>query len=266
MISVEVASALARFFEDTKGCPHDELDRLIAGAGLQEADPRREDRIAGKMKRVRAVLGYAAENDAAAGDKLVTGLIGALRAAGSFRPGDLNFTSPATVTALQEALDAQGYWLAEDGLLRAKTMDGLEGVAMTEALRAYIRRARTAGDDAALKVGTAKDLAEATARHVLVERVGSYPPHGNFQVMMYQAYKELGLEPPTTDHMNAVSGDEWHAVERAIFLLGCAVNRFRNAQGTGHGRPHASLATDEQGRLAAEASALVSEILLDALT
>ena len=93
MISVEVAAALPRFFDDGKGCSHDELDRLIAGVGLQDADPRKDDQIVGKLKRVRAVLGYATENDAAAGDKLVSGLIGALRASGEL-PQRVTRTTP----------------------------------------------------------------------------------------------------------------------------------------------------------------------------
>jgi hypothetical protein len=66
--------------------------------------------------------------------------------------------------------------------------------------------------------------------------------------------------------MDILKGDAWSNIEQAAFLLACAVNRYRNEEGTGHGRPHASLATAEQARLAAEASALVSELLLDALT
>jgi hypothetical protein len=63
-----------------------------------------------------------------------------------------------------------------------------------------------------------------------------------------------------------LSGDAWEGVEKAAFLLACAINRFRNEAGTGHGRPHPCLATDDQARLAAEGSALVSELLLQALS
>lgn len=63
--------------------------------------------------------------------------------------------------------------------LPTASMEGLNGSQMTDALQALVKHARSAGDDAALRIGTAKELTEATARHVLVEKVGSYPAHGN---------------------------------------------------------------------------------------
>lgn len=265
MLSDEVTAALAKFFEGGRGPSHDELDRLIERAGLGRADPRKDDAVAGKMKRIRAVLWHASENDAEAGAKAVSSLIAALRAAGSFRPSEPNYAGEATIVSLQAALDALGYELSADGTVRSKSMEGLEGAQLTDALWSYVRRARTAGDDSALKIGTAKELTEATARHVLVERIGSYPTHGNFPATLWQAYDALGLKPPTKDALEMLQGDAWERVEQAAFLLASTINRFRNEEGTGHGRPHPCLATEAQSRIAAEASALVSELLLEAL-
>lgn len=266
MVSDEVTASLAKFFDGGIGPSHDELDRLVERAGLSAADPRKDDPVAGKMKRVRAVLWYASENDEEAGAKLVSALISSLRAAGSFRPAEQNYAGAATIEALRQALDAIGYDLSPDGVVSMKSIEGLESDKLTDALRAYVRRARTAGDDSALRLGTAKDLTEATARHVLIERVGTYPSHGNFPTTLWQAYDNLGLATPTQDAMNMLTGDAWQNIEQAALLLACAVNRYRNEQGTGHGRPHACLTTPEQGRIAAEASALVSELLLEALS
>lgn len=263
----EVAAALAAFFEGGAGPSHDTLDRLFERAGLAEVDPRRDDAVVGKMKRIRGVLWWASDNDEEAGAALVKALMSAMRAAGCFRPGEDNYPGPSAVEALREALDSYGFELSSDGLLRPKSMEGLEGAALTEALRVYVRRARTSGDDAALKVGTAKDLAEATARHVLVERIGDYPTHGNFPTTLWQTFEVLGLKlPPSFEVVRAIlDGDAWDGIERAAFLLGCAINRYRNEEGTGHGRPHPSLASHEQARLAAEGAALVAELLLDSL-
>src|SRR5712691_2957505 len=180
MVSDEVTASLAKFFEGGLGPSHDELDRLIERAGLGAADPRKDDPVAGKMKRVRAVLWHATENDAEAGAKLVRAVISALRAAGSFRPTEGNYAGAPAIEALQAALDALGYDLSSDGVVRPKSMEGLDGANLTEALWTYVRRARTAGDDSALKIGTAKELTEATARHALTERIGGYPTHGHF--------------------------------------------------------------------------------------
>lgn len=265
MLSDEVALAIAQFFAEGHGPSHDELDRLIARAHLAHVDPRMTDPVAGKVKRVRAVLLYATSNDEDAGQRLVGSLIPALRASGSFRSGDDNYAGDTNIQALQDALSAVGFDLTADGVVNPKSMEGLHGTDLTNALQALVKRARSAGDDAALRIGTAKELAEATARHVLVERVGSYPPHGNFQATLYQAYTVLGVAAPDLADLGALSGDAWESVERALFILACAVNRYRNEAGTGHGRPQTSTASQSQGRLAAEASALVSELLLSQL-
>ncbi|HLI15523.1 MAG TPA: hypothetical protein VKV23_05670 [Acidimicrobiales bacterium] len=207
MLSDEVALAIAQFFAERRGPSHDELDRLIARAGLAHVDPRRTDAVAGKMKRVRAVLLYATSNDEEAGERLVGSPISALRAAGSFRPGDDNYAGAVAVQALQRALSTLGFDLTADGVVNPKSMEGLNGSQMTDALRALVKRARSAGDDAALRIGAAKELTEATARHVLVERVGSYPAHGNFQTTLHQAYTVLGLAAPNPSDLGALVGD-----------------------------------------------------------
>lgn len=72
----EVMSALARFFDEGRGPSHDEFDRLFARAGLRAADPRAAgEGTIGKMKRVRAVLGYAIDNDPEKADVLVKALV-----------------------------------------------------------------------------------------------------------------------------------------------------------------------------------------------
>lgn len=265
MISDEVTSALARFF-DQIGPTHDELDRLFQRTGLMNADPKRgSPEPVGKMKRVRAVLYWAADNDPEAGSDLVKALVEAVRAAGGFRPASENCPGGDAIQALQEAFLNIGYELSASGVLTARLLDGLEGEELTEALWALVRRARSGASDAGLVVGTAKDLCEATARHVLVERTGAYPSGANFQATLWQAFERAGMALPDLVTLKDQANDPWSDVERAGFLLACAVNRYRNAVGSGHGRPIASSATTSQGRIAAEASALVAEMLLKCL-
>ena len=265
MISDEVAGALARFF-DQIGPSHDDLDRLFARAGVMNADPKRGSPTpVGKMKRVRGVLYWASDNDSEAGSDLVRSLIEAVRSVGGFRPGSENYPGEDAVLALQEAFANVGYELGGDGVLRARVLDGLEGADLTEALWSYVRRARSGSSDGALLVGTAKDLTEATARHVLVEKTGTYPTAAHFQATLWQAFERLGLARPDVPRLEVSGEDPWEGVEQSLFLLACAVNRYRNAEGAGHGRPHPSLATAAQGRIAAESAALVAEVLLEVL-
>jgi hypothetical protein len=86
--------------------------------------------------------------------------------------------------------------------------------------------------DAALVTGTGKDLVGAVAAHVLAERFGSYPQTANFPTLLGQAFSATGLcavkQPNPTPQQQ---------LELALYELACAVNRLRNKQGTGHGRP-----------------------------
>ncbi len=262
MLNDEVMTALARFFDEGRGPSHDELDRLVTRAGLRSADPRASgDTTVGKMKRIRAVLGYAIDNEPAKGAALVKSLVGSLRACGCFRGGSDQFAGEASVDALRSSLRNLGMDLDASGTLRPTLLENLEGTELTDALWAYVRRARTGADDPELVIGTAKNLEEAAARHVLKEKTGQYPTHGNFPTALAQAFMLLGLSPST----HQLDRDPYRALQEAIYLLGCAVNRLRNEKGDGHGRPEEAVATRLEGRLSSEAAALVTELLLSAL-
>ncbi len=51
----------------------------------------------------------------------------------------------------------------------------------------------------------------------------------------------------------------------AMYELGCAVNRFRNKAGSGHGRPFLPEITASEVRALTEAAGLVAGRLLDEL-
>jgi Abortive infection C-terminus len=240
---------------------------LFRRAGLEEADPR-SDRISastiGKMKRVRDVLAYAAETDPEAGGKLVDRLHATMRACGCFRLGSQHFPDAAVMQAAREALTREGYELDRDGHAPPALLEGLEGAQLTAALWAYVRRARAGSRDAQLVVGTNKDLIEATARHVLVETTGAYHGSMNFPATLYQAFDRLGLAAAPPAVAQRLSTDPHAQFEQPLYLL--AVNRLRNAEGTGHGRPSLASVGTRQARLLNQASGLVSQCLLDRLT
>jgi hypothetical protein len=137
MLSIEIAAALARFFDRGLGPSHDELTRLFRKAGLKEADPRLAPvpgLTIGKMKRVRDVLTCAAETDLDAGGKLVDRLLATMRACGCFRPGSDHFPGAAVVQAAREAFAHEGYELDSAGYARPALLEGLEGAQLTAAL------------------------------------------------------------------------------------------------------------------------------------
>ncbi len=151
MLTDEIVSAVARFFEAGRGPSHDELSRMVRRAGLDSADPavRFPGETIGKMKRVREVLSHALDTDIEAGEKLVKSLIGSIKASSGFRSSSDAYAGVEVIRAAREAFLAEGYELDPEGNLRQVLVDDLHGFAVTEALRVYVRRANAGSSDAA---------------------------------------------------------------------------------------------------------------------
>jgi hypothetical protein len=244
-----VIAALAKLVDDaqaTKRQPsHSEIEDQFKRAGVITADPGQDSRPVGKAKRIRAVLHWAIENDVEKGERLVYLLITLVRGVGGFRDTSPNFVSTDAIHDLREALASEGFNLTETGEVLPVVLDTLSGHALTDALKAYVRRARRGVLDAALITGTGKDLVEAVAAHVLVERFGNYSTQNNFPTLVGQAFTAVGLcairQPQHTPQ---------EQMDLALYDLACAVNRLRNRQGTGHGRPFDPTVAAAQARAA----------------
>ncbi|MET4677729.1 MULTISPECIES: abortive infection family protein [unclassified Luteibacter] len=126
--------------------------------------------------------------------------------------------------------------------MQPRLLDGLTGKALTAALRTYADRARRGALDNPLLTGTAKDLLEATAGHVIEQKFGRPPQVTNFPTLLAQAFMAIDLAIPDGPPTNGKP--ELQRTERAAYELACAINGLRNKQGTGHGRPWLSVVTD----------------------
>lgn len=245
---------------DTREPSHSDIDFQINRCGLQAGDPKAQGQLVGKAKRVRGTLNWALDNAPEQGEALVAGLIAHIKGCGGFRD-----TSPNHVgdEAFQDACDAfrsEGYELTTDGELRPVLLDNLAGTNLTDALQAYVRRAKRGSHDAALVTGTGKDLLEATAAHVIVEKWRTNLTHANFPTLLGQAFTALGLATPQTQ---AQPGEPpQRRLERAMYEVGCAVNALRNKEGTGHGRPWLPTLNDEDAKIAIEFMGSIGERLL----
>lgn len=268
-LSDAVIVAVAHLVDDAQCKPyrepsHSEIGFQIQRAGLETADPNAQDGPpVGKEKRVRATLSWALEHDPAAGELLVARLISHLRARGGFRSDSANYVGADAIRNAANAFKTEGYELTEDGELRPLVLDNLSGAALTEALESYVRRAKRGSADAALVTGTGKDLLEATAAHVLVERYASYPEGSNFPMLLGQAFDALDLATP--HHPKKPGEPPQKSVERAMYELACTINRLRNKEGTGHGRPWLPSVTDDEAKVAVELMGVIAERLLLAL-
>jgi len=187
-------------------------------------------------------------------------LVGLIRGCGGFRADSPNYVGHEAIRNAIEAFRGEGYELNSAGELRPLLLDSLSGKALTEALGAYVRRARAGSFDAALVTGTGKDLLEATAKHVLTTKYGTEPTINNFPTLLAQAFIAVGL---CLD--KSVARGPQDRVDAALYELACGVNALRNDQGTGHGRAFPATVNVDEARVAVESMAAVADRLLSTL-
>lgn len=244
---------------------HSDIEFLVNKFGLAALDPKQQGQQVGKAKRVRAILHETMVGDEEAGARLVHSVLAKVRACGGFRKGSENYVGDEAIANAKSAFDSEGFWLADDGTFGAKVLDGLKGSELTAALHAYAVRAQRGSEDAALLMGTGKDLMEATAAHVLATIAidGRYPVSANFKALLGMAFTSLGLAVPE----QAAEPGEPPAkeLERGLFTAACGANKLRNKEGTGHGRPLTVNVGAAEAKAAIEVAGTVSAYLLDKL-
>ena len=245
---------------DRRDPSHSELGFHIRRAGLIAGDPKSQGQTVGKAKRVKFTLSWALEHDSQSGGKLVLSLLGLVRGHGGFRVSSANYVGNEAVQNAISAFDSEGYRLSSDGELQPKLLDNLSGKELTQAIQAYIRRAKKGAADAALVAGTGKDLLEAVAAHILEQRYGSYPQTSNFPTLLGQAF--LALDLATLETPRREVEPPKCRIERGMYELACGINQLRNKEGTGHGRPWLPNISDNEARSATECMGVISEYLL----
>jgi hypothetical protein len=266
---IALGSVLSEFFDGGTGPSHDELNEAFRRTLTAKYDPAPSGKTVsgaplGKMKRVRQVFVEATDEDPQAGLALAKHLVSLLRANGQINSGE---TGADRTKRLTSAFAHLGFTLHSNGALSPLVVDELSGVRATAALRTYVDRINANPDDPALQVGSAKELDEAAARHVLQELAGEYATSGrdgSFPMTVNRAFQLLDMAvrmpggPPHPDPAKAV--------QEALFELAIQINRLRNQTGTGHGRPDVARLSAADARLAARATALIASAMLDRLS
>ena len=259
--------AISRLVDDaqveTREPSHSDIEYEIKRTNLQNGDPKAQGQLVGKTKRVRSTLSWALENNPDSGAKFVANLVSHVKACGGFRESSSNFVGKEAIQNAIFAFKAVGFELTLEGELFPLLLDNLDGAELTAALEAYVRRAKRSAEDAALVTGTGKDLLEATAAHILVEKWGSYPSSANFPGLLGQAFVALGFATP--EDIAQPGEPATRRVERVLYTVGCAVNGLRNKEGTGHGRPWMPSVTIDQAKLAVQQMGIIAEYMLAAL-
>lgn len=266
-INDAIIAAVAKLIDDSKSTggyrepTHSEIEFYVGRAGLAHADPARQGITIGKAKRVRTILTHALSEDESAGSKLIEALIAKVRSCGGFRETSPNHVGKEAIENLAATFDVEGFALSADGTIGPKVLGALKGAELTAALKAYAARAQRGAEDAALVAGTGKDLIEATAAHVLESINGHYPATGaNFQMVLGMAFMALNMAVP---ELPAQSGERpIRELERSMFKSACAVNRLRNKEGTGHGRPIPTPLLAHEAKASIEVVGTVSAYML----
>lgn len=249
--------------KDRRDPSHSDLEFQINRAGLVHVDPNKDGSPVGKAKRLRIVLNWAIENDIARAEKLIAGIISSVKGCGGFRTTSPNFVGADAIADLGLALRPEGIILCEDGSISPVALDNLSGRNLTQALRGYVNRAKKGIEDAALVVGTSKDLMEAVAAHVIQELWGSYPSTANFPSLLGQAFVALDMSTP---EQKPVQGEHQRCrLERSLYETACSINHLRNKQGSGHGRPWVPDLRASEAKAAVEFIGAISELMLDNL-
>lgn len=259
-----IVTAMAQLVDDAqtdrRDPSHYDLGSQIERAGLAKYDLKKQGQNVGKAKRLRFVLSCAIEHDLGAGGTLVDMLLGLLRGHGGFRCDSPNYVGGDAIENAIAAFATEGYDLSSDGELRPQILESLSKADRFRALRSYARRAQRGVDDAALVTGTGKDLLEATAAHVLQAHYGNYPERDNFQALLGQAFMVLAIATPEgPEHQGE---PPTRAIERSMFQLACDINRLRNKEGTGHGRPWLPRISPAEAKVATEFMGVIAEYML----
>ena len=195
-IIVAVAQLVDDAQTERRDPSHADLEFQIRRVGLADGDPKSQGQNVGKAKRVRSTLSWALEHNPTAGSSLVSNLLELIRGHGGFRNASPNYVGEHSIENAIGVFGSEGYELSLDGELRPKLLDNLSGKDLTEAIEAYVRRAKGT-QDAALVAGTGKDLLEAVAAHILQQRYGSVNiSNTNFPNLLGQAFTALNLATP----------------------------------------------------------------------
>tara|TARA_R110001583_G_scaffold103710_1_gene251006 strand:- start:98 stop:928 length:831 start_codon:yes stop_codon:yes gene_type:complete len=259
--------SLARLVDDAqkdrRDPSHSDIEFQLNRAALIHVDPNKDGSPVGKAKRLRTVLNWAIENDMAKAEKLAAGVISSVKGCGGFRVSSPNYVGSDAIADLSAALRPEGVVLSEDGSMSPVALDSLSGRNLSQALRGYVNRAKKGIEDAALVVGTSKDLMEAVAAHVIQELWGSYPSTANFPSLLGQAF--VALEMATPEKAPAQGEHQRCRLERSLYETACSINNLRNKQGTGHGRPWVPDLRAAEAKAAVEFIGTISELMLDNL-
>jgi len=264
-LSEEIAVALSRFFLQGAGPSHSQLDEIFRRCRAARFDPARDGaQTVGKERRVRAVLSESAAATDVDHTRLVTDLVARLRAAGCFDSDSASYAGLPAIEGAQRAFQSAGWALSESGTIGPLVLAGLDSKRLRPAINAQLERVRNAPQDAALLIGTAKELLEATGRYALEELGQPARPNASFDELVYIARERLHILPEQVDATDEAT-KMIREVYDGLWKIARAVNLLRDYEGTGHGRTKMASTPSYTARVIVQAVALLAQLMISTL-
>lgn len=241
---------------------HNEISKVLHDLSIADLDPRIDDPGLSKVKRIEFLLYTLTSEDiySTKGQELFFRLLDLLRGYGGFREDSENYVGKEAFENFLYVLKSSGIFIDEGGNITPVILDNLTESEYEEALIKYIRRAKKGSMDAALLVGTSKDLLEAVSYHVILKRMGTYKQK-HFPTPLGLAFNCLNMTTP------AYKGEFSHVakMESDSYELGCSINKLRNQEGTGHGRLFLPSIADHEATADIEVMGMISDYMMKKL-
>ncbi len=258
-ISGDVAGAVARFFHAGAGPSHSSISRVLVESGYSD-EYEFTPEVQGPNKEARVLRAFsAARTHPARARQLVDDLLGSLRLAGLLGGG----VGGEDVDRLRRALAGAGWYLSDDGFLRAFAGVDVD-TGGRKALDEQLDRLRRSTADPALLIGTAKELLESVAKFVLEELGYPVGASMDFGQLWHVARERLGVLPQQVDP-DVPGASSIRAIHQSTWQIAEQINALRNLQGTGHGRTLPTGINEALALLVVREAASVAEYMLSLL-
>ena len=246
----EIASAIEEHLASVVS--HSDLSKVIDRTPMVAVDRGPSE---GKKTRLDAVLTWAIDNDEVeAGRAFVDLLFTRIRIGGKL--GEIDEVG---WDALKEAFREADYELTKEGKFRPLLLDSLAGRELSEAIQSYVQRAKAGESDAALVVGTSKDLLESVAAYICDETRDSRGPL-SFPERLERAFRCLGMA--YEGHEGNPLRTHAHDLEKSMYTVARSVNKLRTREGTGHGYRWLTSLSRDESKVATEFMGVISEYML----
>lgn len=268
-VNDEVAASLGAFCRGGYGPTHTALSAVFKRCGYGDAVPYSaisREMQPNKEVRVTETLAAAAR-ETSRSLELVTALLGLYKAQGFFRRADAPEEEAARrnfVDGAKQAFSRIDWELSDSGDLRPASIGSVVSIQGRPAIEAQLKRLRESTLDAALLIGTSKELLESAAKYVLEAFSVPYRSAADFDELWHHARDRLGLLPTQVD-MSAPGANEVREILQSAWTIVRTTNQIRNIEGTGHGRTLPTVMTPEMALLVVRESCSVAELVLSTL-